>query len=58
MTNSKNVKVKNNSEISSNERVVVSLVYRDVPKDKRIKLEKLAREFTKKHRKLVNYIEK
>lgn len=40
------------------EQVAVSLVYRDVPKEKRKQLETIAKEFAKKHRKLVNYIEK
>ena len=44
--------------VASGEKISVSLVFRDVPKDKRQQLEALAKEFAKKHRKLVNYIEK
>lgn len=58
MTDSNKIKPKETTSVSENNSVSVSLVFRNVPKDKRIALEKLAKEFSKKHRKLVNYIEK
>lgn len=47
-----------NNELIDNKPSTVSLIFRNVPKEKRKELEKKAREFAKKHRKLVNYIEK
>lgn len=58
MTKLTNEASEERTEVASNDQVAVSLVFRGVPKDKRVQLEKLAREFTKKYRKLVNYIEK
>lgn len=58
MTESKEVQTKESTGVSSSEKIAISLVYRGVPKDKRKELEKIAKEFTKKYRKLVNYIEK
>lgn len=47
-----------NSAVTVDEKVAVSLVFRNVSKENREKLEQLAKAFAKKHRKLVNYIEK
>jgi hypothetical protein len=58
MTDSKEVETTPTSAVAVDEQVSVSLVFRNVPEEKRAKLEQFAREFTKKHRKLLNYIEK
>ncbi len=58
MTDPKEIKPEENTTVAENKNVSVSVVFRNVPKDKRIALEKIAKEFSKKHRKLVNYIEK
>ena len=58
MTKSKDIISKEATGVITDENVAISLVFRNVPEDKRIELEKLAREFSKKKRKLVNYIEK
>lgn len=52
------VKTTPTSAIAVEDKISVSLVFRDVPKEKRVQLEEFAKEFSKKHRKLVNYIEK
>ncbi len=58
MTDSKDIIKKNETGVTADENVAISLVFRNVSQDKRVELEKLAREFSKKKRKLVNYIEK
>ncbi|EPI9087742.1 hypothetical protein ACTBT5_003142 [Yersinia enterocolitica] len=58
MNDVKETQPNTNSVSKAEEDVSVSLVFRNVPKEKRVALEKLAKEFTRKHRKLMNYIEK
>lgn len=58
MAESTEVKEIPTSAITVEDKVSVSLVFRGVPKEKRVQLERFAKEFSKKHRKLVNYIEK
>ncbi|EFA7475122.1 hypothetical protein OYC38_17535 [Escherichia coli] len=58
MTDSKEIKPEESTTVAENNNVSVSVIFRNVPKDKRAALEKLAKDFSKKHRKLVNYIEK
>lgn len=56
MTDSKEIKPEESTTVAENNNV--SVIFRNVPKDKRAALEKLAKDFSKKHRKLVNYVEK
>lgn len=58
MADSTEVEAIPNSAVTVDEKVSVSLIFRNVPKEKREKLEQFAKDFSKKHRKLVNYIEK
>lgn len=58
MTDPKEIKPEESKRVAENQNVSVSVVFRNVPKDKRIALEKIAKDFSKKYRKLVNYIEK
>ena len=58
MTDSKEIKPEESTTVAENNNVSVSVIFRNVPKDKRATLEKLAKDFSKKHRKLVNYVEK
>lgn len=58
MAESKDIEARPNSAAAVEEKVSVSVVFRDVPKEQRERLEQFAKEFSKKYRKLVNYIEK
>jgi hypothetical protein len=58
MADSKEIEQKPTSEVIADEQVSVSLIFRNVPEEKRAKLEQLAKDLGKKYRKLVNYIEK
>ena len=58
MADSTEVETTPTSAIAVEDKVSVSIVFRNVPKEKRAQLEQFAKEFAKKYRKLVNYIEK
>lgn len=53
--NSNNQLEEKKSNIVEKEQVAVSLIFRNVSKEERVKLERLAKEFGRKHKKLINY---
>ena len=50
MTDSKEIKPEESTTVAENNNVSVSVIFRNVPKDKRATLDKLAKDFSKKHR--------